>query len=191
MFSLRKIIRAVLSRCELIKHIFIRQWLNLTHVGINLEPGVSVNSNVKIAVTDGGKLMVRSGTSIATGVQIKVQCGSIEIGKNVFIGVGTIIVAQESITIDDDTQIAEYVVIRDQDHRTDSSPIRSAGFHTSPILIGKDVWIGSKATILRGVTIGEHSVVAAHSVVNNDVPSGVVVAGIPARIVKKHKLIKK
>ena len=56
---------------------------------------------------------------------------------------------------------------------------------TAPIKIGKDVWIGANATILPGVTIGDFSVVAAGSVVTTNVPSGVVVAGVPA-VIKKN-----
>lgn len=55
---------------------------------------------------------------------------------------------------------------------------------TAPVKIGKDVWIGANATILPGITIGDYSVIAAGSVVTKDVPSGVVVAGVPA-IIKK------
>ncbi len=53
------------------------------------------------------------------------------------------------------------------------------------IIIGRDVWIGARAVILPGVHVGDYSVVAAGSVVTEDVPSGVLVAGIPAKI-KKH-----
>lgn len=53
------------------------------------------------------------------------------------------------------------------------------------IIIGRDVWIGARATILPGVHIGDYSVVAAGAVVTKDVPSGVVVAGVPAEIKKR------
>lgn len=152
---------------------------------VKLSCGCSFGSGVKLRVTDGGKLYVKSGTSIASGANITVQSGRLDIGNNVFVGIGSIIVAKESIIIGNDALIAEYVVIRDQDHRYGSGPIKDAGFITGPISIGRDVWIGCKATILRGVSIGDHSVVAAHAVVNEDVPSGVIVAGIPARIIKK------
>lgn len=55
----------------------------------------------------------------------------------------------------------------------------------APVKIGDNVWIGAGAIILPGVTIGDYSVVAAGAVVNRNVPSGVLVAGIPARIIKK------
>jgi acetyltransferase-like isoleucine patch superfamily enzyme len=64
------------------------------------------------------------------------------------------------------------------------SPNQRHSLVPKPIHIKKNVWIGANATILQGVTIGENSVVAAGSVVSNDVPDNVVVGGIPARIIK-------
>jgi acetyltransferase-like isoleucine patch superfamily enzyme len=57
--------------------------------------------------------------------------------------------------------------------------------HTAPVIIADNVWIGMNATILKGITIGENSVVAAGSVVTKSVPANVVVAGNPAVVVKK------
>lgn len=56
--------------------------------------------------------------------------------------------------------------------------------HYAPIKIGKRVWIGSNATVLQGVTIGDWSVVAAGAVVTRDVPPMTVVGGVPAKILK-------
>lgn len=56
---------------------------------------------------------------------------------------------------------------------------------TAPVIIGDDVWVGANATILPGVTIGNYSVIAAGSLVNRDVPSGVLVGGVPAKIIKR------
>lgn len=57
--------------------------------------------------------------------------------------------------------------------------------HPSPIVLGRNVWVGSNATILRGVTVGDNSVIAAGAVVTKDVPAGSVVGGVPAEIIKK------
>lgn len=63
--------------------------------------------------------------------------------------------------------------------------IDEQGISTKPVVIGDDVWIGANAVILPGVTIGRHVVVAAGAVVTKDVPDSCVVAGIPAKVVKK------
>ena len=58
--------------------------------------------------------------------------------------------------------------------------------YPSPVIIGKNVWIGSNATILPGITIGNNSVVAAGAVVTKDVPKNTVVAGVPAKVIKEN-----
>lgn len=65
------------------------------------------------------------------------------------------------------------------------NPINRADNYPAPIHIGKKVWIGSHATILSGVTIGDNAIVAAGAVVTKDVPANTVVGGVPAKIIKK------
>jgi acetyltransferase-like isoleucine patch superfamily enzyme len=110
------------------------------------------------------------------------------IGANGFVGTGSIIVAAERVVIGEDALIAAYVTIRDQDHRLDDCtvPTNRQGLVTAPIEIGANVWIGTKATILRGVTIGDGAVVAAHSIVNAPVERLTVVGGIPAKLLKRR-----
>ena len=59
--------------------------------------------------------------------------------------------------------------------------VSQSGFSSSPINIKENCWIAAKATILKGVTIGENSVIGAHALVNKDVETGVTVVGVPAR----------
>lgn len=54
----------------------------------------------------------------------------------------------------------------------------------APIVVGRNVWIGSNSTILQGVTIGDNSIIAAGSVVTKDVPANAIVAGVPARFIR-------
>ena len=62
----------------------------------------------------------------------------------------------------------------------------SNSVRTSPIVIGNHVWIGRRAMIMKGVTIGDGAVVAAGAIVTKDVPPNCVVAGVPARVVKEN-----
>ena len=86
------------------------------------------------------------------------------------------------MSIGDDTLIGHNVVIATLNH--DLAPSRRADMHPAPVAIGRNVWIGSNATILPGVHIGDDAVVAAASVVTKDVPAGAVVVGSPARVVR-------
>jgi acetyltransferase-like isoleucine patch superfamily enzyme len=66
-------------------------------------------------------------------------------------------------------------------------PIKDQGIVKSPVRIGPDVWIGAKASVLRGTTIGRGCVVAAHAVVRGDIPDYAIVGGIPARVLKDRR----
>ncbi|WP_420826255.1 acyltransferase [Egibacter rhizosphaerae] len=93
--------------------------------------------------------------------------------------------AGESISVGAYTGIADYVSVRDTDHRFERTDqlIRDQGVVTSPVEIGRDVWIGHGATILKGVTIGNGAVVAAGAVVIEDVPELGIVGGVPAKVI--------
>ena len=103
--------------------------------------------------------------------------------QNSFIGRNCVITAKKSVSIKQGCLIAEMVVIRDQDH--DSSNLSEENFISAPIIIEENVWIGSKATILKGVTIGKHSTIAASAVVTKNVPAYEVWGGIPAKFIKR------
>lgn len=151
---------------------------------ISIASNCSFGQNVSLRATDGGSISLGRRVSLAAGVQIVTQGGRIVIADDVFIGVGAIIVSTESVQIGRDALIAEYVVIRDQDHSTASRPVRLAGFHSSPVRIGNDVWIGCKASILRGASVGDRCVIGAHAVVRSAIPDDMLAVGIPARAIR-------
>lgn len=111
--------------------------------------------------------------------------GHLVVKDNVFLGVGAIVVCLGAIEIGPGCMIAEYVVIRDQDHGMESLPVSRSGFVVAPIVLGGDVWVGAKASILKGSLIGDGAVVGAHSVVRGSIPSGSLAVGAPAKVVKK------
>lgn len=108
---------------------------------------------------------------------------NIVFGKHVFINAGCCFQDQGGIVIGDETLIGHKVVFATINHGLDKK--ERATNYFAPISIGKKVWIGANATILPGVTIGDHAVVAAGAVVNKDVPANAVVGGVPARIIKE------
>lgn len=113
--------------------------------------------------------------------------GTLEIGRGVFFNRGCHLVVHEKVTIGDYTRFGAMVTIHDENHipARDDRPFVSRGFVSKPIFIGRNVWIGTKATILQGVTIGDGSVVAANSVVTRDVPAYTIVGGVPAKVIKE------
>lgn len=108
---------------------------------------------------------------------------NIRMGKRVFINSGCHFQDQGGITIGDDVLIGHNVVLATLNHGM--APAHRRDMHPSPIVIGNNVWIGSNATILPGVSIGENSIIAAGAVVTKSVPKDVIAGGTPARILKK------
>ena len=108
---------------------------------------------------------------------------NITVGRNVFINAGCQFQDHGGIVLEDGVLVGHNTVIatlnHDQDHRRRSSLL------PAPVRVCRDVWIGAGCVICPGVTIGEHSIVAAGAVVTKDVPPDVIVGGVPARIIKR------
>ena len=107
---------------------------------------------------------------------------NIKIGKDVFVNSGCCFQDQGGVTLGDGCLVGHNVVFATLDH--DKRPGRRGDMTAAPIVVGKDVWIGAHATILKGVTIGDDAIVAAGAVVTRDVPPNTIAAGVPARVVK-------
>lgn len=111
------------------------------------------------------------------------DCGkNLHVGKNVFFNSGCKFQDQGGIYIGDDALIGHNVVLATLNHSY--NPAERANLIPAPIHIGKNAWIGSNATVLPGVTIGDGAVVAAGAVVTKDVPTNMIVGGVPAKIIK-------
>ena len=111
---------------------------------------------------------------------------NIHIGRNVFINAGCHFQDHGGVTLGDGTLIGHNVVFATLNHALD--PERRAEMTPAPIVLGRNVWVGSNATILQGVTIGDGAVVAAGAVVTRDVPSNTIVGGVPARVIRRIEL---
>ncbi|MGY0180388.1 DapH/DapD/GlmU-related protein [Lactococcus garvieae] len=108
---------------------------------------------------------------------------NLHISKNVFINAGVRIQDTGGVWIDEGALIGHNVVLATLNH--DLEPSRRQNLIPAPIHIGKNVWIGSNATVLQGVTVGENSVIAAGAVVTKDVLANSIVGGVPAKLIKK------
>jgi len=109
----------------------------------------------------------------------------IEIGDGNWFNNNVSLVANERIVVGNGCQIGDLVAIYDCDfHELDpKNRIRSAG-PSAPVVIGNNVWLGSRVMVLKGVTIGDNSVVGAMSVVTKSIPANCVAAGNPARVIR-------
>ena len=109
--------------------------------------------------------------------------GDVVIGSHTRIGIGNVIIGP--VTIGSHVNLAQHITVTALNHNFSTfGMIDTQGVNTAQVTISDDVWIGAGAVILPGVTIGEHVVVAAGSVVTKDVPSHSVVAGVPAKVIK-------
>lgn len=114
------------------------------------------------------------------------DCGkNIKVGKNVFINSGCCFQDQGGIEIGDGSLIGQQVIIATLNHKED--PTHRADMIPKAVHIGKNVWIGGKATILPGVSIGDNSIVGAGAVVTKDVPENSIAVGNPARVKREIK----
>jgi acetyltransferase-like isoleucine patch superfamily enzyme len=121
----------------------------------------------------------------STIIQAKIYTGKngkLIVGQNTRLN-GVHIDAQELIVIGQNVRIAPYTIIMDSDFH-DVNNHFSEGI-SGPIIIQDDVWLATRCTILKGVTIGRGAVVATGAVVTRDVPEYSVVAGVPAKVIRK------
>ncbi len=108
---------------------------------------------------------------------------NITVGENVFINACCHFQDHGGVTLGDGCQIGHNVVFATLNHGL--SPEERPITYPAPIVLEKNVWVGSNATILQGVTIGENAVVAAGAVVTRDVPANTIVGGVPAKFIRK------
>ena len=129
-------------------------------------------------------LFNRTGKGTYIEAPLHVDYGfNITVGSNFYCNFGCVLLDCSTITIGDNVFLAPGVQILTATHPIDAVERRSVEF-ALPVEIGNDVWIGANALILPGVTVGSRVVIGAGAVVNHDVPDDVMVAGVPARIIK-------
>jgi acetyltransferase-like isoleucine patch superfamily enzyme len=115
--------------------------------------------------------------------------GKVTLGNGVMFQHNSHVSVHEQLTIGDHSLFGEYVSIHDENHivTEGSEPIVDHGFVTKPVTIGRNVWVGAKATILSGVTIGDNVIIGANAVVTRDIPAYTMAGGVPARVIREIK----
>jgi acetyltransferase-like isoleucine patch superfamily enzyme len=148
--------------------------------------GKMVSVNGKPIVDNQGEMIfgdeVRVWSPIVRAQLYTGKKGKLIVGRNARLN-GVHIDARELVQIGENVRIAPYTIILDSDFH-DTKDHFSDGA-SSPVIIERDVWIATRATILKGVTIGHGSVIAAGSVVTKSIPPKSVAGGVPARVLKK------
>ena len=125
-------------------------------------------------------------TWIGDGTKIRCHEGAVEIGAKTVLGQECTISAYQLVRIGEQCVIADRAMFIDFDHGTAEvdRPIRVQGIYKRDVDIGSNVWVGYGACFLRGVRVGDNSVVGTYSVVNRDIAANAVVGGIPARVLR-------
>ncbi len=110
--------------------------------------------------------------------------GHVHLGKGVYMNFGVTMVDDTHIYVGDHTMFGPNVVVATAGHPI-LPELREQGYqYNAPVHIGQNCWIGAGALIMPGVTIGDHVVIGAGSVVNKDIPDGVVAVGNPCRVLR-------
>ena len=168
----------------------IRYWrffvFKLRNPHIVTEGFVFLGPRVELYARKGfGRLVIGKWVHIGGGNAIRAHEGQLTIGDKCIFGKDNTVNCYLDIEFGPTTLLADWIYICDFDHVFASldAPIKDQGIVKSPVRIGPDVWIGTKATILRGTTIGRGSVLAAHCLVNKDVPPYSVAVGVPVKII--------
>ncbi len=147
-------------------------------------PGARVAGRVR--VENRGSIVIGSGfrvdASYCAVELVSETGGAIEIGELVFLNFGTMLYARQLVRIGDRSKVGQYSILADCE-----VPEAQGAFweKPKPIVIGKDVWIAGRVTVLPGSTIGNGSVITAGSIVSGEIPSRVLAGGVPARVLRK------
>lgn len=162
----------------LARYVFLRLWYARS---LQTQGWSIIDRDVSFFLLKGGQASLGHRVFLGRGAEIQARWGKLSIGPGTTINHFSRVVAFESITIGARCAIAQFVSILDHDHAYQGNEGMD-GYKTAAITIGDDVWIGDKATILRGVTIGNRARIGSGAVVTRDVPADCLAVGVPARI---------
>ncbi len=184
---MKKLIRKLRKYFYLIKNVFRRILYKIVYRN---QFEMSFNSTVKgklsIDMLHGGACKIGKYLSSAGPLYIKcVNDGKLTIGKNCYFNHNCSITCGEKIEIGNRCIFANNVVIIDHDHKIVPGHGAEEALVSSPIKLDNSVWCGANVTLLKGIHIGEGSVIAAGAVVRTDIPAHSLAAGVPARVIKE------
>lgn len=144
-----------------------------------------IHSSVRMDTPPYRKFSLGDYSVIESFACINNAVGDIIIGNYTRIGLHNTIIGP--VTIGHHVNLAQGITVTALNHKFKNPDIRidEQGVSTKPVVIGNDIWVGANAVILPGITIGDHSVIAAGAIVTKDVPPHSLVAGVPAKVIKQ------
>lgn len=149
---------------------------------ISQTPGLKVKTCGYLSLAGSASLVCGGTFDISAGCRLGVMDGArLKLGSG-YMNYDCKIYCFQQITIGSGAAISEGVIIRDSDNHAIAGSDKPV---CAPITIGDGVWIGMNAVILKGVTIGSGSVIAAGALVNSDIPDHCLAAGVPARVIRQ------
>src|SRR6201999_2376405 len=166
-----------------------RRWLTRAGRRWVTDGPVFFGRGLELEISPRGR--VDFGRFVWIGDRTKIRCheGLVEIGAKTVMGQECTISAYQHVRIGAECVIADRTMFIDFDHGVVEvdRPIRQQGIYKRDVEVGSNVWIGYGACVLRGVRVGDNSVIGTNSVVTKDVPANAVVGGIPARILRMRE----
>ena len=162
-------------------------WLRL--LGVRVGRGCTLRGPIHV-FGDPRRVTIGEGCSLHAGVTFWTHDygpghGRIVLGRRVTCLRGVTFNSYQRIEIGDDSAFGDGCYVQDNDHGTEpETPVMQQPSHGSPIAIGADVWFGARCIVLKGVSVGDHTIVGAGSVVVKSLPPEVVAVGVPCRVVK-------
>ena len=166
----------------------VREYLNEVRVGINYQENIIQDGNWNVFQIDRkASLIVGSNVICRNFENFHVSSGKLILHDGVFINNSCSFNCMERIEIGAGTMMGEGVRFYDHDHVYTAEKIEKWQWTTAPIRVGRDCWIGSNVTILKGVTIGDNTIIGAGCLIRNDVPANSVVYNDGNLVVKERR----
>ena len=156
---------------------------------IKIDPGVYLSALGRHRLEIGDSVGIGANSQIIISTSFNNIGEYIRIGNNVGIGQFASLGGSGGLTIGDNCIIGQYFSCHPENHNFENLTelIKKQGTTRGAIMIGEDCWIGAKVTILAGVEVGAHSVIAAGAVVTKSMPAYSIIGGVPAKVIKSRK----
>jgi acetyltransferase-like isoleucine patch superfamily enzyme len=162
-------------------------WLKLRWRGRLQTDGLCfIAPGVRFEIGPEGRIVLGRWSWIGHGTKIRAHEGEVRIGAKSVLGQECTISCYQHVSIGRECIVADRAMLIDFDHGVvePDRPIREQGIYKRDVRVGHNVWVGYGASFLRGVTVGDNSVVGTYAVVTRDVPANAVVGGVPARLLR-------